>query len=81
VRIAADGGVILWLHGHRHRPYFVSRSKLAPFPAVCAGSATQAGTASYVEYTVSNGRVTARRRVFDCASGAFREGEMFEIEL
>jgi 3',5'-cyclic AMP phosphodiesterase CpdA len=81
VRVAADGGVILWLHGHRHTPYFVSRSKVAPFPAICAGSATQAGTGSYCEYMVTTGRLTARRRIFDCTSGAFRHGEMFEIEL
>jgi hypothetical protein len=81
VRVAADGGVVLWLHGHRHTPYFIAHSMLAPFPAVCAGSATQIGLGSYGEYTLTARRLVARRRVYDRASGAFREGELFEVEL
>jgi len=41
VRVAADGGVSLWLHGHRHKPYHHSASAEIPFPLLCAGSATQ----------------------------------------
>ena len=81
VRTAADGGVGLWLHGHRHRPYFIPNPSQAPFPAVCAGSASQLGVASYTEYAITGRRVTARRRVYDRAAGGFRDGEVFEIEL
>jgi 3',5'-cyclic AMP phosphodiesterase CpdA len=81
VRVAADGGIALWLHGHRHTPYFVARSPYAPFPAVCAGSATQMGRASYTEYTITGRQVVARRRIYDQFGQAFREGEVFELEL
>jgi 3',5'-cyclic AMP phosphodiesterase CpdA len=81
VRVAADGGVGLWLHGHRHHPYFLARPPNAPFPVVCAGSATQMGAETYGEYEISGKRLVARRRVYDRATAAFRDGEMFEIEM
>src|SRR2546421_483494 len=52
VRVAEDGGVGVWLHGHRHHPYFVAKPPGTPFPAVCAGSATQMGLESYGEYEI-----------------------------
>jgi 3',5'-cyclic AMP phosphodiesterase CpdA len=81
IRVAADGGVGLWLHGHRHMPYFVARSPLAPFPAICAGSATQMGLESYAEYVITGRRLVARRRIYDEVTKAFRDGERFELEL
>jgi 3',5'-cyclic AMP phosphodiesterase CpdA len=81
VRVAADGGVVLWLHGHRHTPYFIGRTPLAPFPSVCAGSATQSGLGSYSEYSLTDRRLVALRRVYDRVGGAFRDGETFEVEL
>ncbi len=41
IAVATRGGVGLWLHGHRHRPYFHQTRALVPFPVICAGSATQ----------------------------------------
>src|SRR5438270_371994 len=41
VRVAERGGVVLWVHGHRHTPYHLTPPPLSPFPVVCAGSATQ----------------------------------------
>src|ERR1700677_4826866 len=41
VRIAAEGGVSAWLHGHRHHAFVLPNCDLAPFPVVCVGSATQ----------------------------------------
>jgi 3',5'-cyclic AMP phosphodiesterase CpdA len=81
VKVAADGGVAVWLHGHRHHPYFLARPPLAPFPAICAGSASQLGLASYGEYEIVGTRLTARRRVFDGSTGGFLDGEQFELEL
>jgi 3',5'-cyclic AMP phosphodiesterase CpdA len=81
VRVAADGGVGAWLHGHRHHPYFVAEPPGAPFPAVCAGSATQMGLESYTEYEVAERHLTGRRRIYDRATGGFRDGETFEVEL
>jgi 3',5'-cyclic AMP phosphodiesterase CpdA len=81
VKVAADGGVAVWLHGHRHHPYFVAKPPAAPFPAICAGSAAQMGLGSYGEYEIVGTRLVGRRRIYDGTSQAFRDGEGFELEL
>jgi 3',5'-cyclic AMP phosphodiesterase CpdA len=82
VKVAADGGVCLWLHGHRHRPYHLDhRSPAAPFPVICGGSATQSNLWTYHEYDVVGRSLKAVRRSFDSADGQFRDLETFEIEL
>jgi 3',5'-cyclic AMP phosphodiesterase CpdA len=81
VRLAADGGVGLWLHGHRHRPYVVARPPQAPFPVICCGSASQMGRAGYGEYEIDGRRLTGRRRVYDSGTAAFRESETFELNI
>jgi 3',5'-cyclic AMP phosphodiesterase CpdA len=81
VRVAADGGVGLWLHGHRHHAYFVARPPQAPFPIICAGSATMTGRGGYGEYVIDGRRLTAVRRVYDHAAGSLHDAETFELEL
>ncbi len=81
VRIAANGGIGLWLHGHRHHPYFLAKPPNAPFPVICAGSATQMGLASYGEYTLTGRRLAGRLRMFEPATRGFQDGAMFEIEM
>jgi 3',5'-cyclic AMP phosphodiesterase CpdA len=81
VRVASDGGVVLWLHGHRHHPYIVTRPPQAPFPVICAGSVSHLGIESYGEYVVGPRRLTGRWRVYDASTQSFRDGEAFEIEL
>jgi 3',5'-cyclic AMP phosphodiesterase CpdA len=81
VRVADRGGVVLWVHGHRHTPYHLTPPPLAPFPVVCAGSATQHGLWSYAEYRIEGTRCQVLRRVFDPARHGFRDGESFEVRL
>jgi 3',5'-cyclic AMP phosphodiesterase CpdA len=81
VRVAAEGGVSLWVHGHRHTPYYLPAPPLAPFPVICAGSATQSGLWSYAEYRIDADRVQVLRREFDTSGGAFRDAESFELRL
>lgn len=81
VKVAADGGVCLWLHGHRHVAYWHSRPPQAPFPVICSGSATQTGRGSYGEYAIEGDRLRAVRRVYDVATGEFRDGERFDVDL
>jgi 3',5'-cyclic AMP phosphodiesterase CpdA len=81
VRVAADGGVGLWLHGHRHRAYALAKPGLAPFPVVCAGSASQLCRAGYWELRIGGRSVIGRRRFYEPATTAFADGEAFEIEL
>ena len=52
VKIAAEGKVAAWLHGHRHHSFFLPGSERAPFPVICVGSGTQTNRWSYNEYLV-----------------------------
>jgi 3',5'-cyclic AMP phosphodiesterase CpdA len=81
IDVASAGGVGLWLHGHRHGPYYHANPGPAPFPVICAGSATQRGCWSYARYTIEGMRVSALRREFDPVQGAFRDAETFALEL
>lgn len=81
IRVAIDGGIGLWLHGHRHGAYHHQEPRLAPFPVICAGSATQHGYWSYGEYAIEGKQLRATRRVFDPDRGHFAEGDSFSLEI
>ena len=81
VAVAERGGVCLWLHGHRHGAYHHCNCDFAPFPIVCAGSATQSGLWSYGEYTIEGDHFHALRRVFCPAQDSFQDSEAFELRL
>jgi 3',5'-cyclic AMP phosphodiesterase CpdA len=81
VKVAAEGGVSLWVHGHRHHPYFLPAPPQAPFPVVCAGSATQAGLWSYTEYRIEGDRCEVLRRCYDPRARRFEDAEAFEVTL
>jgi 3',5'-cyclic AMP phosphodiesterase CpdA len=81
VSVAARGGVVLWLHGHRHDAYHHAHSERTRFPVICAGSTTQRGCWSYNEYTIGGQRLHVVQRVFEEEAGSFRDGRVFELEL
>jgi 3',5'-cyclic AMP phosphodiesterase CpdA len=81
VATAAGGGVCLWLHGHRHDAYYHATTEMAPFPVICAGSATQHKRWSYGEYVLEGKRLQGTWRVFDPVKGCFQERESFEVPL
>jgi 3',5'-cyclic AMP phosphodiesterase CpdA len=81
VSVAARGGVSAWLHGHRHGSYFLPRPAFAPFPVLCAGSATQHELWSYGEYTIDGYRLHGLRRTFDPQSATFSDRDSFEFDL
>jgi 3',5'-cyclic AMP phosphodiesterase CpdA len=81
VRVAARGGVCLWLHGHRHNTYQLVTTDLAPFPVVCSGSATQTGCWSYGEYALEDQKLHGFQRVYDSRALCFRDGVEFELRL
>jgi 3',5'-cyclic AMP phosphodiesterase CpdA len=81
VDVAARGGVCLWLHGHRHGSYYHANPGQAPFPVICAGSATMRGCWSYQRYTIRGSHFTARRRAFDPRQGTFTDAGEFTLEL
>ncbi len=81
IDVAAAGGVCLWLHGHRHSFYWFEQPALAPFPVICAGSATQSGLWSYGEYVIDGNRLQGTRRAFDPQTDAFTDMDHFELTL
>jgi 3',5'-cyclic AMP phosphodiesterase CpdA len=80
VAVARQGGVSLWLHGHRHDAYQHGPDDAVPFPVVCAGSATQIGLWSYGEYTLRGTRLHAVRRAYDPDADRFHDAAEFEVE-
>lgn len=81
LRVAIQGGIGLWLHGHRHGPYHHVRTGEAPFPQICAGSATQEGLWSYGEYTLDGWQLSGVRRAWHPEQAAFEDVERFTFEL
>jgi 3',5'-cyclic AMP phosphodiesterase CpdA len=79
--VARQGGVCLWLHGHRHGSYYFQKPPQAPFPVICAGSGTQADVWSYGEYELEGKSLRATRRAFDFSTKSFKEVERFQLEL
>jgi 3',5'-cyclic AMP phosphodiesterase CpdA len=81
IDVAVQGGVSVWLHGHRHAPYYHAPTATVPFPVICVGSATQHGRWTYGEYTIDGRTFRAVRRFFDEEASRFKDGESFELEL
>jgi 3',5'-cyclic AMP phosphodiesterase CpdA len=79
--VAAECGVNLWLHGHRHGWYVLSAGENLPFAAICAGSSTQTKRWGYHEYVIDDRKLTGLRRVYDPATSAFADTHTFELDL
>lgn len=71
VEAASDHGVSLWVHGHRHDPYFIDATPERPFPTLCVGSGTQKNLWTYSEYLLDGQRLTIDYRGFDPESRRF----------
>jgi 3',5'-cyclic AMP phosphodiesterase CpdA len=80
-RVALEGGVNLWLHGHRHHPYHRQDTPRMSIPVICAGTATQQGIWSYGEYTIADRTLQAVRRAYDPAERCFRDAETFTLQM
>jgi len=81
LRVAADGGVGLWLHGHIHRPFVLNVPQVAPFPVICAGSATQTRVWVYNEYLITGHRLAMTRRRYSPSEQAYQDADVFELDL
>ncbi len=78
---AAECGVTLWLHGHKHAWYILPAGKLQPFHSICVGSSTQAKLWGYHEYTIDGLNLRGLRRVYDPEADRFIDAERFDLEL
>jgi hypothetical protein len=75
-------GIALWLHGHRHRWYWLPASAELPCPTIGAGSATQSEHAGYLEYCFHDqGIVDVYRRRYDPAANTFVDDTSFSLTL
>jgi 3',5'-cyclic AMP phosphodiesterase CpdA len=81
LKVARAGGINLWLHGHRHTPYYLQQPAGASFPVICAGTATQTGIWSYGQYAIDGNDLQAVRRIYDPAGHCFRDAEAFALQL
>jgi 3',5'-cyclic AMP phosphodiesterase CpdA len=81
IDVADRGGVRLWLHGHRHGTYMLPGPTPAPFPIICAGSATQTGLWSYGLYEIEDRRFQVTCRVYDPSTRRFQQGQAYELCL
>src|SRR5262249_60692913 len=79
--VATEGGVCLWLHGHQHRAYHLFDHRIAPFPLINAGSATERGRLTYNEYTITGNRFHAVRRTYVPGVRRFEDGAFFDMEF
>ena len=79
--VAAECGISLWLHGHKHKWYMLPAGDNLPFAAICAGSSTQTKRWGYHEYAIDGWKLSGLRRVFDPAAGAFQDTDTFELLL
>lgn len=80
-RLIESCGISLWLHGHRHRWYYLDAGETLPCPTIGAGSATQRGRAGYLEYCLDGPVLSALRRDYDPDTGTFRDAEQFQLPL
>ncbi len=81
LRIAAEGGVSLWLHGHIHKPFVLASERFAPFPIICVGSGTQTNVWTYNEYQITGHRLAMTRRRYSLSEDAFHDHDVLELEL
>jgi 3',5'-cyclic AMP phosphodiesterase CpdA len=79
--VAAECGISLWLHGHRHGWYVLEAGENQPFASICVGSSTQTRHWGYHEYTIDGWKLAGLRRVYDPQSGVFQDAESFAIDL
>jgi 3',5'-cyclic AMP phosphodiesterase CpdA len=79
--VAAECGVCLWLHGHKHVWYVLPAGENLPFAAICGGSSTQTMRWGYHEYDIDGWKLAGLRRVYEFDAGAFVDAERFELEL
>lgn len=81
IKVAREGEVQLWLHGHQHAPYLLQSSDSVPIPTIGAGSLTQTGHCSYFEYTFDQDHFRAEKKVYSLAEKRFEKAETVEMRL
>jgi len=80
--IVKEYSVRLWVHGHRHTPYFIEATAERPFHLCCAGSVTQKTRWSYAIYELDAGKLSITRRRWNEVQKQFEPAEgMIQVGL
>lgn len=79
--VAAECGVSLWLHGHKHHWYYLPVNENQPFISIGVGSSAQTNLWGYHEYTIDGWTLRGTRRVYNPEMKTFRDSETFAFEL
>jgi 3',5'-cyclic AMP phosphodiesterase CpdA len=78
---AAECGVSLWLHGHKHAWYVLPAGEHQPFHSICVGSTAQTMHWGYHEYEIEGTMLRGLRREYQPETGRFADTETFELDL
>lgn len=78
---AAECGVTLWLHGHKHGWYVLPAGEHQPFHSVNVGSSAQTNLWGYHEYRIDGLRLQGLRRAYRLDADRFEDQEAFDLTL
>jgi 3',5'-cyclic AMP phosphodiesterase CpdA len=78
---AAECGVHLWLHGHKHAWYYLAAGEEQPFASIGVGSSAQEFLWGYHEYVIDGWTLKGLRRIFDPRDGRFVDRAQFDLQL
>ncbi len=79
--VAPHCRISLWLHGHRHRWYYLEPGGDLPMPTIGAGSSTQYRYWGYHEYAIVGYRLEGTRYQYNPATDAFEPAAAFCLTL
>ena len=79
--VAAECGVHLWLHGHKHAWYLLTAGPDLPFPSIDVGSSAQEKLWGYHEYAIEGWNLNGIRRSYNPETGRFHDQDSFELNL
>ncbi len=81
LKVAQNGGVQLWLHGHRHDAYVIPANSERSLAALCVGSGTQHDHWSYGEYLFEDGHLIVRQYAYQPELDRFTQVQKADLRL
>ncbi|HXD89183.1 MAG TPA: metallophosphoesterase [Urbifossiella sp.] len=78
---AAECGVNLWIHGHKHSWYYLEAGAEQPFASIDVGSSAQMKLWGYHDYTIDGWNLHAVRRTYCPERDGFQDEEEFKLTL
>ena len=79
--LVAKHRCLAWLHGHRHRCYWLTPMKKHPFTMICSGSVTQRKRWMYYDITFAPGSIVITRRHYSPKADCFATSDVIAIPI